>query len=79
MSSQQLGQLALRYLPTVARREWRLGLLALVALAPGVAALTAWGNLALLLRAAEPGQADALAGWLLPPRLLGTIGCGAAC
>ena len=71
MSSKQLWQLLRRYLPTVARSEWRLGLLALVALAPGVAALTAWSHLALLLPDREVGQ---LAGWLLPPWLLDAIG-----
>ena len=38
------------YLRSVMRREWQLALLALCGLAPGVAVLTAWLNLALQLR-----------------------------
>lgn len=64
------------YLRTVARREWRLMVLALVGLAPGVAALIAWGNLAHQVGHGS-GVATAsqpLLGWLLPSFLLDAIG-----
>lgn len=63
------------YLRSVARREWQLGLLALGGLAPGVAVLAAWLNLALFLRAAGV-PASAHAGWLLPGFLLDRLGLG---
>lgn len=57
------------YLRVTARREWQLALLTLVGLAPGVAVLTAWLNLAWLLRQ-TPGAAQRHVGWLLPTFLL---------
>jgi len=73
-------RIAPAYLQTVARREWRLMVLALVGLAPGVAALIAWGNLAHQLTmdgaalGATKGTADPLLAWLLPSFLLEAIG-----
>ena len=60
------------YLRTVGRREWQLVVLAFVGLAPGVAAVVAWSQLARLLQA-EP-HADALRTWLLPAQLLDLLG-----
>lgn len=68
----RIGRLAPAYLRTVARREWQLALLAVIGLAPGVAALLAWLNLAAALSAAT---SDApLAGWLLPVWLFQWLG-----
>jgi predicted lysophospholipase L1 biosynthesis ABC-type transport system permease subunit len=60
------------YMRTAGRREWQLAILALVGLAPGVAAITAWSSLAWQLAA----QADntAVQSWLLPLFLLETLG-----
>lgn len=60
------------YLRTVVRREWQLALLALVGLAPGVAALLAWLNLAVQVHDATARQP--LIGWLLPSWLLDALG-----
>ncbi len=63
------------YLRSVMRREWQLALLALCGLAPGVAVLTAWLNLALQLRTAGV-SASSHAGWLLPGVVLERLGLG---
>jgi len=68
----RFGPIALDYLPSVMQREWQMGFLALVGLAPGVAALTAWVHLAYVLP--DTIATDVLHGWLLPPLLLNTIG-----
>jgi len=68
----RLRRIAPLYLRTVARREWQLALLALVGLAPGVAALLAWLNIAVHVRAQGTGQV--LSGWLLPGWLLDLLG-----
>ena len=47
----RIGRLAPAYLRTVARREWQLAVLAVIGLAPGVAALLAWLNLAVAVAA----------------------------
>ncbi len=60
------------YLRSAARREWQLAVLALGGLAPGVAAMVAWLNLALMM-AGEP-HSDLLHGWLLPAPLLNALG-----
>lgn len=67
-------RIAPAYLRTVARREWQLALLAVVGLAPGVAALTAWINLGLLVQRETPESMVILTGWLLPPFLLELLG-----
>lgn len=69
---QRIGRLAPAYLRTVARREWQLALLAVIGLAPGVAALLAWLNLAVTLSATT--RRSSLAGWLLPDWLLQGLG-----
>ena len=63
------------YLRSVMRREWQLALLALCGLAPGVAVLTAWLNLALHLRTVGV-SASSHAGWLLPGVVLERLGLG---
>lgn len=68
----RLGRLAPTYLRTVARREWQLALLAVIGLAPGVAALLAWLNLAVVIDASM--NAGPLMGWLLPNWLLQGLG-----
>ena len=65
-------RIAPAYLRSVARREWQLVFLSLVGLAPGVAALTAWLHLAILVQT-QPYPA-ALRGWLLPAPLLDLLG-----
>lgn len=60
------------FLRSSARREWQLAVLALGGLAPGVAAMVAWLNLAGMM-GSEP-QADLLHGWLLPAPLLALLG-----
>ncbi|MEZ4862762.1 MAG: FtsX-like permease family protein [Caldilineaceae bacterium] len=72
MRWRQLSRFALAYLRTVAQREWRLALLAFVGLAPGVAALLAWMNLAVQVQ--QQQLAPPLAGWLLPATLLEQLG-----
>lgn len=69
---QRMGRLAPAYLRTVARREWQLALLAVIGLAPGVAALLAWLNLAAEL--AVSTRRDPIAGWLLPSWLFQWLG-----
>ena len=61
------------YLLSVMRRERRLALLALGGLAPGVAVLAAWLNLALHLRTAGV-SASSHTGWLLPGVVLERLG-----
>ncbi|MCE7980581.1 MAG: ABC transporter permease [Caldilinea sp. CFX5] len=68
----RIGRLAPAYLRTVARREWQLALLAVIGLAPGVAALVAWLNLAVALSATT--ERTPLAGWLLPGWLFQWLG-----
>lgn len=60
------------YLRSAARREWQLAVLAFVGLAPGVATVMAWSNLAWSI-GAQPHD-DALRTWLLPPLLLDLLG-----
>jgi predicted lysophospholipase L1 biosynthesis ABC-type transport system permease subunit len=68
----RIGRLAPAYLRTVARREWQLAVLAVIGLAPGVAALLAWLNLAVAL--AATADHTPLAGWLLPGWLFQWLG-----
>ncbi len=68
----RIGRLAPAYLRTVARREWQLAVLAVIGLAPGVAALLAWLNLAVALSATT--DRTPLAGWLLPGWLFQWLG-----
>jgi len=69
---QRFWRIAPAYLASVARREWQLTLLVLGGLAPGVAALTVWLNLALLVQT-QPSP-TMLRGWLLPAPLLDVLG-----
>jgi predicted lysophospholipase L1 biosynthesis ABC-type transport system permease subunit len=69
---QRFWRIAPAYLRTAARREWQLAVLALVGLAPGVATITAWRQLAWLLN--DQSNADLLRTWLLPPLLLNALG-----
>lgn len=68
---QRLAGFALMHLRTAARDEWPLALLALIGIAPGVATLLAWLNLAFALTAQ---QGALLSGWLLPAVLLDRLG-----
>lgn len=77
----RLGRLAPAFLTASGRREWPLAVLALVSLAPGVAALTAWLQIAWRVR--DASYTAAQLGWALPAALLHTItpagvlvGCG---
>ena len=63
---------AFDYLRTVAKGEWQLALLALVGLAPGVAAFTAWVHIAASISTDAANYL--LEGWLLPGFLLSLIG-----
>ncbi len=67
----RLRNFALVYLWSVARREWHLGLLALIGVAPGIATLLAWSNLAVAL-GEQPHRS--LLGWLLPTFILDRLG-----
>lgn len=72
---QRFWDIAPAYLCSVARREWQLGLLAVVGLAPGVAALMAWVNLAVIIdQSPRAVPLSSMAGWLLPPFLIDTLG-----
>jgi ABC-type antimicrobial peptide transport system permease subunit len=63
------------YLSATIRREWQLAVLVLVGLAPGVAVLTAWLNLAWQYASNDrPGVQFVGSGWLLPVRLLDILG-----
>ena len=66
----RVARFAPGYLRSVVRHEWQLVLLALGSLAPGVAVLTAWLNLARHLRE-ESVSTLSHAGWLLPEAVLG--------
>lgn len=68
---QRLGRLAPAFLAAGVRREWPLAVLALLCLAPSVAALVAWLQLAWRLR--NSAQAVGQLGWLLPQALMETI------
>ncbi|MDE0432183.1 MAG: hypothetical protein OXH98_20660 [Caldilineaceae bacterium] len=71
----RVARFAPGYLRSVVRRERQLVLLALGGLAPGVAVLTAWLNLAHHLR--EVGvSTSSHAGWLLPEVVLVRLGLG---
>jgi predicted lysophospholipase L1 biosynthesis ABC-type transport system permease subunit len=65
-------RIAPAYLYTAAQHEWQLAVLALVGLAPGVAAVTAWLHLAQSV--GTQVDAEALRGWLLPWPLLEALG-----
>ena len=71
MRLRRLGRLAPQFLAASAQRDWPLAVLALVSLAPGVAALVAWMQIAWRLR----GEAITAAqlGWILPPALLDAV------
>lgn len=71
MRVRRLGRLAPQFLAASVRRDWPLAALALVSLAPGVAALVAWLQIAWRVRgeALTPAQF----GWILPPALLETV------
>lgn len=77
----RLLRLTPSFLAATARREWPLAVLALISLAPGVAALMAWLQLAWRV---QVGPVDpSRPGWLLPPWLMDAlspagvlVGCG---
>lgn len=64
----RLGRLAPAFLAASIRRDWPLAALALVSLAPGVAALLAWMQIAWRVRGEMLSPAQL--GWILPPALL---------
>lgn len=64
-------RIAPAHLANTVQSEWQLGVLALVGLAPGVAALTAWVHLA---QQAQKMGATVNSDWLLPAFLLNAIG-----
>lgn len=67
----RFSQIASDYLRAAVTREWPLALLALLSLAPGVAALVAWLQVAWRLR---DQLTDASGfGWLLPPMVMDAI------
>lgn len=68
---QRLGRLAPQFLLASARRDWPLAALALVSLAPGVAALVAWMQIAWRVRGETLTAAQF--GWILPPALLEAV------
>ncbi len=68
---QRLGRLAPQFLLASARRDWPLAALALVSLAPGVAALVAWMQIAWRVRGETLTAAQF--GWILPPALLDAV------
>lgn len=71
----RLLRFAPAYLQVTIRREWQLAILVLGGLAPGVAVLLAWTNLALIV-SRQPLLTDPQGhpGWLLPPFLLERLG-----
>jgi predicted lysophospholipase L1 biosynthesis ABC-type transport system permease subunit len=75
MSWGRLLRFAVDYLRVTVSREWQLAILALGGLAPGVAVLTAWLNLADAVQRNVEGPPPHLnPGWLLPPYLLERLG-----
>jgi predicted lysophospholipase L1 biosynthesis ABC-type transport system permease subunit len=68
---QRLGRLAPQFLVAGARRDWPLAALALVSLAPGVAALVAWMQIAWRVR--DMALTPAQLGWVLPQALLDAV------
>jgi len=68
---QRLGRLAPQFLAASVRRDWPLAALALVSLAPGVAALVAWMQIAWRVRGETLSAAQF--GWVLPPALLEAV------
>ncbi len=71
MRWRRLGRLAPQFLAASIRRDWPLAALALVSLAPGVAALVAWMQIAWRVRSETLTPAQF--GWVLPPVLLETV------
>jgi len=68
-------QLLFDYLKSAVRHEWQMAILALGCLAPGVAALTAWLQLAWRLSMENDNAiAYTMSDWLLPPFLLDALG-----
>lgn len=67
----RLGRLAPQFLAASARRDWPLAALALVSLAPGVAALVAWMQIAWRVRGETLTAAQF--GWVLPAALLEAV------
>lgn len=67
----RVWRLAPGHLEAGARRDWPIAVLALVSLAPGVAALVAW--LQVVWRLNDQGYAASELGWLLPAWLLSAI------
>jgi predicted lysophospholipase L1 biosynthesis ABC-type transport system permease subunit len=67
----RLGRLAPQFLAASVRRDWPLAALALVSLAPGVAALVAWMQIAWRVRGEILTAAQF--GWILPPALLDAV------
>lgn len=72
MHWRRFWRVAPAYLRQSARHDWQLAVLALVGLAPGVAAVTAWSHLAWLI--GKQTQPAALRNWLLPATLLDILG-----
>ncbi len=68
---QRLGRLAPQFLAASVRRDWPLAALALVSLAPGVAALVAWMQIAWRVRSETLTAAQF--GWVLPAALLEAV------
>jgi predicted lysophospholipase L1 biosynthesis ABC-type transport system permease subunit len=71
MRWRRLRRLAPQFLAASVRRDWPLAALALVSLAPGVAALVAWMQIAWRVR--SESLTPAQFGWVLPPVLLETV------
>lgn len=67
----RLGRMAPQFLAASVRRDWPLAALALVSLAPGVAALVAWLQIAWRVRGETLTPAQF--GWILPAALLETV------
>jgi predicted lysophospholipase L1 biosynthesis ABC-type transport system permease subunit len=68
---ERLRWLAPMFLIASVRRDWPLAALALLSLAPGVAALVAWLQVAWRIR--QLGALPVQFGWILPPALLSAI------
>ena len=67
----RLSRLAPQFLAASVRRDWPLAALALVSLAPGVAALVAWMQIAWRVRGETLTAAQF--GWVLPAALLEAV------